>query len=516
MDVITIKFNACREIYPIRILRPIPGEKIDNVEQLQKVLDELSSIQCRLKKLIGDKPKRSNIKCVKGHSAYFPCEYCIGKGTLILTSGVEKLIQNERANYEKQIVELKKQIEILKNTEQSENRDKHIEVLSSLLSGLQKSNIRKTTQIVWPASSRNAELRTIESIDSISSRIENGENLSVDESKGITGRSFLLTIPNFNFILDIPAEYMHTSCLGVIKRLTELTFQVGQNRPRLTKRKLTPVAYFNDRMKDIKVVFEFARRARELDFAVYKAQEFRNLCLYFAPLVIDCLPIDAKERILWLQLSFMLRACTAPNEEFACIEHTQIQFCMDNFYILFEKLFGAVNCSYSIHVVCSHLFAIRGDNPLTENAAFAYESFYGEMRNCFVPGTVSTTKQIMRNVFLKRKLSNHLCENPIKITAHDTALESNSMVYTFKNNAYQFYKVFDIDNDRQNLKCHIQGKYKCTFKETRNLNWDKVGVFEKGGLLKKKMNIKMSDVAGKVIQVQNYLLTCPNNVLREK
>lgn len=517
MDVITTKFSGCRDIFPNRIIRPIHG-KIDTTKEMKIVLDDLKSTNCKLQKFVGDKPKRSDMKCTKCHGAYYPCEYCIGKGTLKLTSKVEKLMQNEEINYEQQVNEIRKQIDILSETQQSQARDSNITVLENLITSVQKTKVRKSTQIVWPASTRHSQLRSLEEIREIATRIERGEKLSLDKSKGIQGTSIFLGEDNtdFNFIIDMPTEYMHLGCLGVVKRLTELTFNVGENRPRSTKRKLTPASKFNERIIGIKSPKELSRRIRELDFAVLKAQEFRNLSLFFFPIIVDSIETGAKERNLWLLLSYSLRGCTIPNNEFKKIDKDTINNCMEKFYVLFQNLFGEINCSYSIHVFCSHLMIIRGDNPLTENSAFPYESFYGEMRKCFVPGTVSCTKQILQNVFIKRALSKHNCENAITITAHDTALESNNMIYTFVNSSYQFYKVIDIDNTKRQFVCHVQGKYDCTFNETKNLNWSKVGVFRKGGLLREKTIIDMNKVEGKVIQVHEYLITCPNNVLREK
>lgn len=68
--------------------------------------------------------------------------------------------------------------------------------------------------------------RTRASILTIVEKIENEERLSLDESMGIIGRSVLLDVPQFNFVYDVPAEYMHCGCLGVIKRLVELCFAV--------------------------------------------------------------------------------------------------------------------------------------------------------------------------------------------------------------------------------------------------------------------------------------------------
>ena len=283
LDVITTKFNDCREIYPIRILRPTNGYKISNSDQLKITLDDLVANNCIMKKFVADKLKRSDIKCTKGHSAYYPCEYCTGKGTKILTSKVQEMIDIENKHHEKQIEDIEKQIKLLHENDESESSKKNIEMLETLLLNLKKSKIRKSSQIVWPASSRNSELRCKEDILGTIARLENGEDLTLDESKGIIGRSVLLWEgdSDFDYILDSPAEYMHSTCLGLIKRLTELTFAVGCNRPRITKRKLCSASSFNLLIIEIKMPREFGRRARELDFAVYKAQEFRNLCCFF-------------------------------------------------------------------------------------------------------------------------------------------------------------------------------------------------------------------------------------------
>lgn len=66
--------------------------------------------------------------------------------------------------------------------------------------------------------------------------------------------------------------------------MLELTFSVGEKRTRMTTRRLTHPSVFNELMKFVKVVREFSRRVRELDFAVLKAQEMHNLGLFFSQL----------------------------------------------------------------------------------------------------------------------------------------------------------------------------------------------------------------------------------------
>ena len=185
---------------------------------------------------IADNPKRSFARMAMSHSSKYACEYCYSQG-----------------------------------------------VLHPLSSDSARSHI------VWPPSTNNGPERTRDSIIEICEKIDCGNSLSSTDLKGIKGRSPLLDYPNFDFVSSIPTEYMHSVCIGVVKKLLELTFNVGINRSRVTSRKLTEPQKFNDLMKKQKVPREFSRRARALNFAVLKAQEMRNICLFFFPSIISCL-----------------------------------------------------------------------------------------------------------------------------------------------------------------------------------------------------------------------------------
>ena len=96
---------------------------------------------------------------------------------------------------------------------------------------------------------------------------------------------------------------------------------------------------------------------RQLDLSIMKAQELRFDC--FSPLVLQCIEDShPEEHIVWLTLSFMVRACTLPNNEFIHVDKYCIKLCAEQFYTIFNQVFGSQNCSYSIHVVSSHLLQI--------------------------------------------------------------------------------------------------------------------------------------------------------------
>lgn len=165
----------------------------------------------------------------------------------------------------------------------------------------------------------------------------------------------------------------------------------------------------------------------------------------------------------------------------------------------------------------SHLLLIRGEMPLTERSAFAFESFYGEMRNSFTPGTVSPLKQILEKVILKRSLSFHCCENSIYYSQKDTALECNSLVYIFQNQTHEIFKIVSVDPvDNDILHCNKYGQIPFVAPEVPNLNWTKVGVYQVGGLSDEIVMISKKKISGKVLQVQSLFITCPKNILNEK
>ena len=505
---------GCRQVYPLKIVRQLDKSYEHPENHLENVITNLQDNDFCIKHFVGDNLKRATAKKCLNHASLWPCEYCFAKGHRYVSKPRNLETFTKKIEMRKKIIQ-EKVNELINN----QGSKKEIQTLKSIEKDLieeEKVGNRTKTNIVWPAVTRDSETRTDPKIMDIIERIEADPNLSKEEKKGVVGRSPLWNIPTFNFVRDSPAEYLHSVCIGVVKRLIILTFSVGENRPRITKRKLSSTEHFNQCMLETQVPREFSRRARRLDFSVMKGQEMRNICLFFFPYVLQCLEPNAKERKLWLLLTYNVRACILPTEEFDISLIDDVEKASNEFYMLYEALFGDNNCSYNTHIVGSHLMDMRAHGPLTETSAFVFESFYGEMRNAFAPGTQSTLKQIMEKVLVKRAISFHSCEAPIFYSDHDSPMECNCMIYCYESNVHKMYKIIGVDKD--SLVCYPQGKFNFQFKETSqlNLNWSKVGVYKKGGIMESPVIISKNKVSGKVLKVGEYLITCPNNVLREK
>lgn len=263
----------------------------------------------------------------------------------------------------------------------------------------------------------------------------------------------------------------------------------------------------------MKVPKETSRRSRSLDFSVMKGQEFRNIATVFFPVVLKCIEHNAKERKVWLLFAFVIRSCIIPNDEFDNVDKNLIHSSSLEFYELYEALFGIVNCTYYTHSVFSHLLRIRGSNPLTHNSAFGFESFYGELRHSFVPGTGAPLKQIMKKVMLKRIIGSHCCSSSIYYSHKNTQKECNNLIYRYSNDKYNIYKI--INKSEETLTCqNIKTKEKI-FEETPTLKWSKVGVLEDSNEIGDTVEFQTNTIHGKVVKIDDLLLTFPNNLLRE-
>ena len=417
LDVYSITFNNCRNIYPIRIIKPCQKYKYDEQFELKQVLDDLNSNNITIDCGVFDAIKRSTVLCIKGHSARFPCQYC--ESCAVPCSIHTKSSLDTQKKYEKQCKKLSQELSQLEGTQHSDDSDGEEimnmrERLAYLNEEKEKDLQKVRKQLTWPASTMSGTPRTIDGIKEIANAIKENPDLvktDPDFCKGIKGESLLLNQPFFNIIKDSPCEYMHLVCLGVVRRMLELTFKVGENRDRVTKRKLSLPKTFNDLIKLIQVPREWSRRCRNLDLGVMKAAELRNVLLFFFPLVLECISDDfPQEKKMWLHLVFMIRACVISNDEFRNVDENYVISACGKFYKLYEKLFGQKNCTYSIHVMSSHLLQIKGNRPLTHKSAFKFESFFAEMKNLFQAGTVSPLKQILQNCYVKRILEHHKCK----------------------------------------------------------------------------------------------------------
>lgn len=99
-------------------------------------------------------------------------------------------------------------------------------------------------------------------------------------------------------------------------------------------------------MKGIKVPTEFSRRIRNVDFANYKAEEYRNLGLFFFINVSKAFPDSQKKhKKLWLLLGYLYKGHVLPDSEYANYSQADTLRHKTTFYKMYEATFGPENCT---------------------------------------------------------------------------------------------------------------------------------------------------------------------------
>ena len=105
-------------------------------------------------------------------------------------------------------------------------------------------------------------------------------------SYGVRGHSPLLDLPGFDIINGMPPEYMHNVCSGIVKALVQMTFSApGEYRKKRHNHELMDPTELNETLILTKVPSEFQRATRPLSQGSWKAEESRNLLLFYFPII---------------------------------------------------------------------------------------------------------------------------------------------------------------------------------------------------------------------------------------
>jgi len=122
----------------------------------------------------------------------------------------------------------------------------------------------------------------------------------------------------------------------------------------------------------------------------------------------------------------------------------------------------------------------------------------------------------MERYLLHKYSPGHRCKTSMRdLKEKVTPKAADNLFYTFKDQKYNLYKVLTV-MDRMEVYAQELNVIEKVFSRHPELPFGSVGVFKDLGCLTIKKVIKMEDVAGKLIKVDNLYMTAPRNVLTEK
>lgn len=186
------------------------------------------------------------------------------------------------------------------------------------------------------------------------------------------GETILSNIPNFKPVTDVPLDYMHLVCLGVVKKLI-LLWHIGPASVKLSNniKKMITDALINLRNT---VPSEYCRRPRSLkDFKLWKAKEFRQFLLYTGPVVLkNVLRKDVYLNFLSLHIAMTILASPVLTKSTDNIDYAQSL--LEYFVNTFTQIYGQQYVSHNIHNLLHICTDVRKYGPVDQFSAFPFEN----------------------------------------------------------------------------------------------------------------------------------------------
>ncbi len=452
--IVSLKFVSCRNVYQLTNAIPLTpqGKKHLTVKcLLGDVLQSVKDLNMDLKYFCADAPMRSTLRNQKSHTAKMGCDYCYG------TAGHKG-------------------------------------------------------RPIWGLDTLNSKKRTMESLLRDYEMVQAKEKTFADF--GYKGRSEILDIlPDFDIVDQVPVDPLHLLYLGVARALFELLFAVGENRPTNLNHGPHSTRGLDDVIADIKVPSEIPRRPRAMDFKNWKGSEWRNLVLFYFPLVAEILrPGICRE--LWLEYCFLCRAYSVPDAYFDSLDKDKLKSMARNWYTRYFSAFGSLNMRYNVHLL-AHLERIRVHGAFPDISAFTFESSFSAGIRAQHIGTSSIGLQFMRHSFL-RPLKGHVCEKSISYTTKTTARRRDNLVYSERS---CYVIVEDSNTNSHFLKVKKLNVSVYFPPGVTHLDFTTVGVFTFVSESDNLQYLRRDKVLGKLILVPvgdiDVLVTISNSQLRE-
>lgn len=180
------------------------------------------------------------------------------------------------------------------------------------------------------------------------------------------GKSPLSMIP-IGMVSQVPFEYMHLVCLGVMKKL--LSAWVYGKYSRLSKLSGRSISIMCARLNTLKEYCpsDFSRKPRSLDAcSKYKATEFRQFLLYTGLVVTyGILNDQVYKHFLFLHSAIRILISNSPSK-------LQIRFA--ELALRSENLYGSTFNSYNVHGLLHLTNDVRHLGSLDTFSAFPYEN----------------------------------------------------------------------------------------------------------------------------------------------
>ena len=184
----------------------------------------------------------------------------------------------------------------------------------------------------------------------------------------------IFTELDVGLVTQVPLDYMHLVCLGVMKRIIRAWVDHGPKKCKLNAFNINKISRRLLEIKDNYYPTEFSKRPRPLKlFKYWKATEFRSFILYLGPVVLaNVLPIKVYKHFLLLHCAIYI-LCS----DFC--QDSQWRTCANDLLHCFVRKISTVYCNELLVYNFHNLLHLQNDvfnfGNLDNFSAFPFENF---------------------------------------------------------------------------------------------------------------------------------------------
>ena len=248
-----------------------------------------------------------------------------------------------------------------------------------------------------------------------------------------------------DMIINFPNDYMHQSCLGVMKKLLLAWIKGPRNNRISTNQK----DIISGRLIQLKSVIPslFARKPRSLDEIDYwKATEFRQFLLYTGRIVLKgVLDQNLYHNFIHLSLALCIMVSKRLNQRFS----NKAEELLATFLSDATDIYGETFMVYNVHQL-SHLCAEANEfECLDMFSAFPYENYLQTLKK----NIRSSRRPLIQTV--KRILENESIHNRYQIASKTSQGQFSKKDAFILNDGIVCEVIEKSDNTTRTVQCHV-------------------------------------------------------------
>ncbi|XP_060872826.1 uncharacterized protein LOC132946776 [Metopolophium dirhodum] len=192
--------------------------------------------------------------------------------------------------------------------------------------------------------------------------------------------SILTELPEVDMVYSFSLDYMHLTCLGVVKKLIMLWLGNIKGSPisvRLQNRKVQEISG-NLLFLKSSMTSDFSRFPRGLnEVPRWKATEFRLFLLYIGPIVLkDILNNECYLHFMCLHICFRILLVKNSSDELVGFVEKLLSYFVQKFGIIYGQKFMSHNVHGLLHIVDDY----KKFGPLDESSCFPFENYMKSLK----------------------------------------------------------------------------------------------------------------------------------------